>query len=166
MYTIISATNRIGSHTEKVAKQYQKLLKGKNIDSKLFSLKNLNVLEKNSDFFEAESEFLIPAQKFIFIMPEYNGTFPGVLKAMIDISDIKKSWWYKKALLVGVSTGRAGNLRGMDQITSVLNYMKMIVHHDKLPISVIDKVMDDDGTITNKNTLQAINQQLNEFINF
>ncbi|MEJ7676030.1 MAG: NAD(P)H-dependent oxidoreductase [Chitinophagaceae bacterium] len=89
-----------------------------------------------------------------------------VLKAMIDISDIKKSWWYKKALLVGVSTGRAGNLRGMDQITSVLNYMKMIVHHDKLPISVIDKVMDDDGTITNKNTLQAINQQLNEFINF
>ncbi|MGI8582689.1 MAG: NADPH-dependent FMN reductase [Chitinophagaceae bacterium] len=166
MYTIISATNRIGSHTEKVAKQYQKLLKGKNIDSKLFSLKNLNVLEKNSDFFEAENEFLIPAQKFIFIMPEYNGTFPGVLKAMIDISDIKKSWWYKKALLVGVSTGRAGNLRGMDQITSVLNYMKMIVHHDKLPISVIDKVMDDDGTITNKNTLQAINQQLNEFINF
>jgi NAD(P)H-dependent FMN reductase len=166
MYTIISATNRIGSHTEKVAKQYQKLLKGKNIDSKLFSLKNLNVLEKNSDFLQAENEFLIPAQKFIFIMPEYNGTFPGVLKAMIDISDIKKSWWYKKALLVGLSTGRAGNLRGMDQITSVLNYMKMIVHHDKLPISVIDKVMDDDGTITNKNTLQAINQQLNEFINF
>ncbi len=166
MYTIISATNRIGSHTEKVANQYQKLLKGKNIDSKLFSLKNLNVLEKNSDFLQAENEFLIPAQKFIFIMPEYNGTFPGVLKAMIDISDIKKSWWYKKALLVGVSTGRAGNLRGMDQISSVLNYMKMIVHHDKLPISVIDKVMDEDGTITNKNTLQAINQQLNEFINF
>ncbi len=166
MYTIISATNRIGSHTEKVAKQYQKLLKGKNIDSKLFSLKNLNVLEKNSDFLQAENEFLIPAQKFIFIMPEYNGTFPGVLKAMIDISDIKKSWWYKKALLVGLSTGRAGNLRGMDQITSVLNYMKMIVHHDKLPISVIDKVMDDDGTIINKNTLQAIDQQLNEFINF
>jgi len=166
MYTIISATNRIGSHTEKVANQYQKKLKEKNIDSKLFSLENLNVLEKNSDFFEAENEFLIPAQKFIFIMPEYNGTFPGVLKAMIDISDIKKSWWYKKALLVGVSTGRAGNLRGMDQITSVLNYMKMIVYPDKLPISIIDKVMDKDGTITNKNTLQAIDQQLNEFINF
>jgi hypothetical protein len=42
----------------------------------------------------------------------------------------------------------------------------MIVHHNKLPISVIDKVMDEDGTITNKSTLQAIDQQVDEFINF
>jgi hypothetical protein len=42
----------------------------------------------------------------------------------------------------------------------------MIVHHNKLPISVIDKVMDEKGTITNKNTLQAIDQQVDEFINF
>ncbi len=166
MYTIISATNRVGSHTEKVAKQYQNILKEKGIAAKIFSLKNLNVLENNPAFSKAENEFLFPAQKFIFIMPEYNGTFPGVLKAMIDTSDVKKAWWHKKALLVGISTGRAGNLRGMDQITGSLNHMKMIVHHNKLPISVIDKVMDEGGTITNKNTLQAIDLQLDEFINF
>lgn len=166
MYTIISATNRVGSHTENVARQYQNILKEKGIESKIFSLKNLNVLEENLEFSKAENEFLIPAQKFIFIMPEYNGTFPGVLKAMIDNSDVKKAWWHKKALLVGISTGRAGNLRGMDQITGSLNHMKMIVHHNKLPISSIDKVMDESGTITNKNTLQAIDQQLDEFINF
>lgn len=165
MYTIISATNRVGSHTEKVARQYQKILNEKGVDAKIFSLKNLDVLDKNPDFLKAENEFLIPAQKFIFIMPEYNGSFPGVLKAMIDISDIRKAWWGKKALLTGVSTGRAGNLRGMDHITGVLNYIKIVVHPNKLPISVIDKVMDADGTINN-NTLQAIDQQLDEFINF
>jgi NAD(P)H-dependent FMN reductase len=166
MYTIISATNRIGSHTEKVAKQYQEILKAKGIDAKLFSLKDMNVSERNADILKAESEFLIPAQKFIFIMPEYNGSFPGVLKSLIDNSDIKKAWWNKKALLTGVSTGRAGNLRGMDHITGILNYMKMIVHPNKLPISVIDKVMNEEGTITDKNTLLAIDQQVDEFINF
>ncbi len=166
MYTIISSTNRQGSHTEKAAKEYQKLLLEKGIDASIFSLKGLNVLEKNNDFIQAESEYLIPAEKFIFIIPEYNGTFPGVLKAMIDISDIKKAWWYKKALLTGVSTGRAGNLRGMDQLSDVLNHMKMTVHYNKLPISIIDKVMDEDGVITNQSTLQAIHQQLDEFINF
>ncbi|MDB5199650.1 MAG: NADPH-dependent oxidoreductase [Chitinophagaceae bacterium] len=166
MYTIISATNRTGSHTEKVAKQYQEIFKAKGIDANIFSLQNLNVLEKNPGFSKAENEFLIPAQKFIFIIPEYNGSFPGVLKAMIDISDIRKTWWGKKALLTGVSTGRAGNLRGMDHMTGVLNYVKMIVHHNKLPISVIDKVMDAGGTITDKNTLLAIDQQVDEFINF
>ena len=165
MYTIISATNRPGSHTEKVAMQYREILKTKGIEAGIFSLKNLDVLEKNADFSKAEREFLIPAQKFIFIMPEYNGSFPGVLKAMIDISDIRHAWWGKKALLTGVSTGRAGNLRGMDHITGVLNYVKVIVHPNKLPISVIDKVMAADGTI-NSSTLMVINQQLEEFINF
>ncbi|HEV8080087.1 MAG TPA: NAD(P)H-dependent oxidoreductase [Chitinophagaceae bacterium] len=166
MYTIISGTNRIGSHTEKIANQYQQILKAKGIDVKIFFLKNLNVLEKNPDFNKAEKEFLIPAQKFIFIMPEYNGTYPGVLKAMIDISDLKLSWWYKKALLVGISTGRAGNLRGMDHMTAILNHIKMIVHPNKLPISTIDKVMDENGTISNKSTLHAIDTQIDEFINF
>lgn len=166
MYTIISATNRTGSHTEKVAGHYMQIIKEKGIEAKIFSLKNLNVLEKNYDFSKAENEYLIPAQKFIFILPEYNGSFPGVVKAMIDISDIRKSWWGKKALLTGVSTGRAGNLRGMDHMTGILNYIKMIVHHNKLPISVIDKVMDEDGIITDTGTLNAINLQIDEFINF
>ncbi len=38
------------------------------------------------DFLKMENELLIPTEKFIFIIPEYNGTFPGVLKAMIDNS--------------------------------------------------------------------------------
>jgi Predicted flavoprotein len=166
MYTIISATNRIGSHTEKVAKQYREILNAKGIDAKVFSLKDINVSERNADILTAENEFLIPAQKFIFIIPEYNGSFPGVLKSLIDNSDIRNAWWNKKALLTGVSTGRAGNLRGMDHITGILNYMKMIVHPNKLPISVIDKVMNGHGTITDKNTLLAIDQQVDEFINF
>jgi len=166
MYTIISGTNRPGSHTEKVARQYQKIFRAKGIEAKIFSLQGLDVLEKNPDFLKAENEFLVPTQKFIFLTPEYNGSFPGVLKAMIDISDIRKTWWGKKALLTGVSTGRAGNLRGMDHLTGVLNYVRMIVHHNKLPISVIDKVMDEGGTITDKNTLLAIDQQVDEFINF
>lgn len=166
MYTIISGTNRLNSHTEKVAFEYQKFLKDKQVDSIIFSLKNVDVLKKNAAFTSLENKFLIPAKKFIIIMPEYNGTFPGVLKAMIDITEIKNVWAWKKALLTGISTGRAGNLRGMDHITASLQHMNMYVHPNKLPISLIDKVMDDEGVIYNENTLQAINKQLDEFIKF
>jgi chromate reductase, NAD(P)H dehydrogenase (quinone) len=165
MYTIISGTNRIGSHTEKVAAEYQRLLKRKNIDAGVFSLINVDVLNRTPEFLKVEKEILIPTQKFIFILPEYNGTFPGVLKAMIDNSDIKKAWYYKKALLTGVSTGRAGNLRGMDHLSASLHYLKMNVHHNKLPISVINKVMDANGRL-NDETLKVIGEQLVEFINY
>ena len=84
---------------------------------------------------------------------------------MIDNSDIVKVWYHKKALLTGLSTGRAGNLRGMDHLAASLHYLKMNVHHNKLPISVIDKVMDINGRL-NEETLKVIDEQLDEFIKF
>ncbi|MEO9144319.1 MAG: NAD(P)H-dependent oxidoreductase [Ginsengibacter sp.] len=165
MYTIISGTNRTGSHTEKVAEAYQKILKDKSIDAKIFTLEGLDVLHRTPELMKAETEMLIPTQKFIFIIPEYNGSYPGVMKAMIDNSDIYKVWNYKKALLTGVASGRAGNLRGMDHLADTLHYMKMNVFYNKLPISVINRVMDKDGNL-NEETLKAINNQLDEFIAF
>ncbi len=165
MYTIISGTNRSGSHTEKVAEEYKLILKNKNIDATLFSLRGLDMLNRNEAIKKAETEILIPTQKFIFIIPEYNGSYPGILKALIDNSDVKNVWNYKKALLTGVATGRAGNLRGMDHLSDTLHYMKMNVFYNKLPISVIDKVMDAEGHF-NDETLKAINYQIDEFIDY
>lgn len=164
-YAIISGTNRIGSQTEKVAAEYERILKAKSIDATILSLRNVDVLCRTPAFLKIEEEILIPTQKFIFIVPEYNGTFPGVLKAMIDNSDIRKVWHYKKALLTGVSSGRAGNLRGMDHLSASLQYMKMSVHYNKLPISVINQVMGANGRL-NADTLKEIDLQLDQFLDF
>lgn len=166
MYTIISGTNRQDSFTEKISKTYFNMLSEKQIQVKLLSLTGMNVLERDDLFLQIENEYIIPAEKFIFIIPEYNGSYPGVLKAMIDNSDVKKDWWWKKALLTGVSTGRAGNLRGMDHLTGTLQHMKMIVHPNKLPISIVDTLFDKLGIINHSPTSKAINSQLKEFINF
>ncbi|HWK06142.1 MAG TPA: NAD(P)H-dependent oxidoreductase [Puia sp.] len=166
MYTIISGTNRPNSKTLHIAQLYQQLLTQKGQETHLLSLEGLNVLERNPDFEEIERKFLIPAPRFIFISPEYNGSIPGVLKAMFDISDIEKVWWGKKALLTGVSSGRAGNLRGMEHLTGILNYMKVTVHHNKLPISVVHTLLNTDGMIEDPSTLDTINRQLDEFIEF
>ncbi|HEY8397751.1 MAG TPA: NAD(P)H-dependent oxidoreductase [Flavihumibacter sp.] len=165
-YTIISGTNRVGSNTFKIAQQYQSILAAKGIDARLVSLVDLDVSTRNQQIRDLEKEVLIPTTKFIFISPEYNGSIPGVLKSLFDSSDIEKVWWGKKALLTGVSTGRAGNLRGMEHLTGILHYLKMMVHHNKLPISVVNVLLNLDGTIKDEPTLKAINQQLDEFIAF
>ncbi|GAO43317.1 NADPH-dependent FMN reductase [Flavihumibacter petaseus] len=166
MYTIISGTNRPGSNTIKIAAQYQELLKAKGIDAKMISLENLEVGTRNDAIRALEETILIPSEKFIFVSPEYNGSIPGVLKSLFDSSDIQRVWWGKKALLTGVSTGRAGNLRGMEHLTGILHYMKVVVHPNKLPISVVNVLLNLDGTIKDPATLRAIDQQLNEFIAF
>ena len=166
MYIIISGTNRQDSNTKKVAEQYQQLLETKGIKAALISLEDLDVNRRNDDFSELEKTLLIPSQKIIFVSPEYNGSIPGVLKCLIDNSDVRNVWPGKKALLVGVSTGRAGNLRGMEHLTGILHYIKMIVHPNKLPISVVDTLLDNVGQISDPATVAAMNNQLDEFIEF
>ncbi|MHA4807746.1 NADPH-dependent FMN reductase [Flavitalea flava] len=166
MYTIISGTNRPGSNTLSVAAQYRDLLLKKGVEVCLLSLEGLDVLQRNPAYTEIEERLLIPSPKFIFISPEYNGSIPGVLKCLFDISDIQKVWWGKKALLTGVSSGRAGNLRGMEHLTGILHYMKVAVHHNKLPISVIHSLINNNGEITDARTLDSIQLQLDEFIEF
>jgi chromate reductase, NAD(P)H dehydrogenase (quinone) len=164
MYLIISGTNRKGSNTLKVAKEYQRLLKEKSIEASLLSLEGMNLLTRDADFEKIENELIIPIHNYIFISPEYNGSFPGALKLLFDTGKSHAIWWHKKAMLTGVSTGRAGNLRGMDHLSDVLNHVKVMVHHNKLPISSVDKLMDDAGHFTDENTLKVINEQLTEFI--
>jgi chromate reductase len=165
-YTIISGTNRKGSNSVKIARQYKAILEDKGIDATLITLENLDLNHKNPALEKIEKEVLIPSEKFIFILPEYNGSFPGSLKMMIDLSDYKKVWWGKKALLTGVSTGRAGNLRGMDHLSGSLSYLKMAVHPNKLPISSVDKLLNGTETISDVLILGEINNQLDEFIAF
>lgn len=166
MYTIISGTNRPGSNTIKIANQYKELLAAKGIEAEMVSLENLDVSTRNDGIRALENRLLADTEKFIFISPEYNGSIPGVLKSLIDSTDINRVWAGKKALLTGVSTGRAGNLRGMEHLTGILHYVKMMVHHNKLPISVVNVLLNLDGSIKDEPTLAAIDQQLNEFIAF
>jgi chromate reductase, NAD(P)H dehydrogenase (quinone) len=166
MITIISGTNRPESNTEKVARQYARLLETKGVQPRFISLVGLYVQERTDDIKSLEQEMLISTGKFIFISPEYNGSIPGVLKSFIDNTDIRKVWPGKKALLTGVSTGRAGNLRGMEHLTGILHYLKVHVYHNKLPISSVDKLMNASGEITDPHTLAAIDTQLDEFLAF
>jgi chromate reductase, NAD(P)H dehydrogenase (quinone) len=166
MITVISGTNRPGSNTLKIAEFYCDLLKKKGEDARLLSLEGLDVQERNNEIRKIEKEVLIPSDRFIIVAPEYNGSIPGVLKSLIDNTDIEKVWWGKKALLTGVSTGRAGNLRGMEHLTGILHYVKVVVHPDKLPISVVDKLLNGTGRITDQGTIEAMEKQVDAFLDF
>ncbi|MCE2833924.1 MAG: NADPH-dependent FMN reductase [bacterium] len=162
--TIISATNRAGSNTLRVARQIEGMLLERGVRAGLLTLEGLDLNGRTETLYRIERELLFPARKFIFVAPEYNGSYPGSLKTMIDLTDIKQAWWGKKAMLTGVSTGRAGNLRGLEHLTGTLNYLKVTVLPNRLPISVVDKLMDADGVIRDESTLAAMSAQIDEFL--
>lgn len=168
MITLVSGTNRPDSWTRKVVEVYKNQLELSGVEYQILDLmhlpKNLFNIEmygkKDVEFAELEAKILFPTTKYVFVIPEYNGSFPGVLKLLIDGSDVKKSFHNKKAALVGVSDGRAGNLRGMDDLTNVLNHMKINVLHCKIPVSSVSKQFDENGEFNASETLSLIQHQI------
>jgi chromate reductase len=152
--------------TLRTAKLYHKLLSERTDNVQLLSLENKQVWERGAAMMAMEKQYLVPAQKFVFIMPEYNASFPGVLKVMIDNSDVKKCWWFKKAMLVGLSDGRAGNIRGLEHMTAILHYLKVHVLYNKVLLSKINDEIDKKGALLKPETELLIIEQVEDFLKF
>ncbi len=175
MTTLFVGTNRVGSNSQLVAEFYSKRLKLHNITHQLFNLRDMpqdlltNEMyhtNSNNAMVTIQESILKPTQKYIFIIPEYNGSIPGTLKAFIDASDIPACFYGKKACLIGVAAGRAGNLRGMDHFTNILNHIKIDVHHLKIPISAVENHLNDHNEIITEEIINLIDQQILEFQKF
>lgn len=167
MTTIIAGTDRKDSMTRRVAAYYRALLLQKGVDPvELLSLEGIGVENRSERFLDVEERILVPTERFVIVMPEYNGSFPGILKLLMDQSDIKRVWWHKKAMLVGVADGRAGNLRGLDHMTNILNYLKVQVFWNKVPISRIGDELSEAGDFVQPATRKTVEEQVSGFLSF
>lgn len=180
MITVIQATNRPDSNSEFVSRHIGQLLgelyKG---DIGYVSMVHLpsDILSANPYDLESlpeklkitQDQWMIPAEKFIWILPEYNGSFPGVLKLYIDALSVRKrdeTFKLKKSMLIGIATGRSGNIRGMDHLTGILLHLKSVIYPRLLPISKVSELMDEGGRINHEPTLKTLEDHLKGFISF
>jgi len=173
MTLIVSATNRLNSNTLILSKYYQKILNQKGVEAQILSLTDLpdnlivtDLYKKRSDAFLPFQELIDKAGKIIFIIPEYNGSFPGILKVFIDACDYPNSFRNKKAALVGHSSGKYGNIRGIDHFTGICHYTGMEVMPLKIHITYISKELDENGDLTDPNTVKFSHEQIDKFIEF
>lgn len=173
MITLISGTNRVHSLTEKFSRIYFDLLKEKYTNVRFFNLTQLppSIIEMEvydnipNELNKIQVEIFEASSKFIFIIPEYHGSMPGILKLLLDVMDAKKAFQNKKAALVGISTGRAGNLRGMDHLGAILQHMGVTVMPYLLPVSRVQDEFTDLHSLTEP-TLKVVNRHIDELLEF
>ena len=173
MITIIAGTNRPQSKTLTLANYYYNALNQRGISSEIISLTELPPDFIISDLYGKRSEMFMPIQekvsagsKFLFVVPEYNGGFPGILKTFIDGCTFPDSFYGKKAALTGVSSGKYGNIRGIEHFTGICHYIHLHVMPLRLHIPAIDKEFDQHGNLFKEDTLRFVNQQIEQFIAF
>jgi NAD(P)H-dependent FMN reductase len=173
MITVISGTNRPKNNSILVARNYVKKIEDQGIDSVLLNLEDVpDSFYFSSPYGETPSSFeqildktILSSTHIVFVVPEYNGGFPGILKLFIDTLP-PSIWNGKKAALVGVATGRSGNQRGLDHLTGVLHYLKMEVLSAKPLLSSIHKFLTANGELKNDEYNALLEDQLEKFRSF
>ena len=174
MITIVVGTNRKNSVSRQVADYYQGILNEKGAESQIVDLVDLpadfttNALYENngkSPAFNTIREKVQASDKLVFVVPEYNGSFPGILKAFIDGLKYPEGIRDKKGALIGVSSGVQGGVFAMSHLTDIFNYLGMHVLAVKPKLAGIEKNFED-GKITNKLYNQLLNDQAEKLISF
>lgn len=175
MYVIVSSTNRKNSVTRKISGIYQNLLSEMGVESSLIDLYDLpqdyifSALYDNggkNEEFNPHREVMAKATKFIFVVPEYNGSFPGVLKAFIDGLKFPTTFTDKKSALVGLSSGQQGAGLALSHLTDILNYCGTHVLAFKPKLSNIDDNMDMTEKMLSDKYLSYLKRQAEQFVKF
>ncbi len=131
---IIVGTNRPNSMSRKIAEYYQGILQQLHAPSIILDLVNLpddftvSALYGNTgknEAFNNLKSLLEQTDKFVFVVPEYNGSYPGVLKAFIDGLPYPNSFSNKKAALVGLSSNMQGAAIALSHLNDVFSYLGM-----------------------------------------
>lgn len=175
MITVIAGTNRRSSLTSRFTGIYTSLLQEQSTPVQMLDLADMPSETLMADVYEnghkpaaiqhLQDTFFVPAEKFVFIFPEYNGSVPGALKLLIDSLDPRAAFSGKKASLIGIASGRAGNLRGLDHLTAILHHMNVSVMPFLLPISRVQAEFDGDEALR-ENTMKLANEHIRRTLLF
>ncbi len=173
MIVIISSTNRSESVSSSLAKYIQSELSTLTQEEiKIINLQDLpsDIISsalygnKNPQFDELKN-IIQSADKLYFVIPEYNGSFPGVLKVFIDGLEFPGGVQGKKAAMIGLSAGVLGGALGLSHFTDVLNYLNCSVYATKPRLTGITKIFDG-SQISDTFVRNLVTEQLKGFIAF
>ncbi|MCI6609764.1 MAG: NAD(P)H-dependent oxidoreductase [Ezakiella sp.] len=152
LYIVGSLTKN--SINKKIAEELQK-----NAGGEIFTLENIPLfsedLEKENVPAVAElREKVLEADRIVFVSPEYNYTFSGVMKNTIDwlsrpYGDNKPAIIGKKAAICGGSTSFFGPVRMRKDLFTLLSLLGMNVSSAELYVSA-DKITKEWDEATSK----------------
>jgi NAD(P)H-dependent FMN reductase len=102
------------------------------------------------------------ADAIVIVSPEYNHSFPGLLKHVLD--SCLKEYVHKAAGIVGVSAGIFGGARAIEHFQPVLRELGLVSIFWDVNFGRVDKVFDSNGELLDRAYIARTDKFLSELI--
>jgi NAD(P)H-dependent FMN reductase len=110
----------------------------------------------------AFSEKMVMADALVIVTPEYNHSFPGLLKHVLD--SCLKEYIHKAAGIVGVSAGPFGGVRAIQDLLPVIRELGLVNIFWDVNFGVVNKVFEESGRLVDQAFVNRADKFLNELV--
>jgi NAD(P)H-dependent FMN reductase len=98
----------------------------------------------------------------IIVTPEYNHSFPGLLKHALDMC--LKEYIHKAVGICGVSAGPMGGSRVIESLLPVMRELGLVTIFEDINFGKIGGLFDERGNLLDENFVRRVDSFLNELI--
>ncbi len=102
------------------------------------------------------------ADAFFIVTPEYNHSFPGTLKRMLD-SELQ-NYIHKPVAFAGVSNGIFGGARAIESLVNTVREMGMVATFSDVYFPQVQNLFDERGEIIDDGYIRRIERGFTELI--
>jgi NAD(P)H-dependent FMN reductase len=170
---LISGTNRPNSNAMKITRVLEREYRALDATVDVYSLADLPPEVFSPTSYAAKPAAFVPVQQRVLaarglhiVTPEYNGSFPGVLKYFIDMLKFPESFDRKPVAFVGESAGIWGGLRSVEQLQMVFGYRNSHIYPDRVFIPGVTSKLDADGNVIDPSIADRLKLQVAGFAKF
>ena len=150
---IILGTAREGRQTEKVANfMLQETQKLEGVETEILDVRDFRIpATDNPGLSEPEKRlagYVLRADGFIWVVPEYNHAYPGELKMMLDM--LYKEYRGRAVGICGVSGGGLGGVRMVESLRLLAINFHMVPIGEAVYFSNVQDLFDEQGNMTDE----------------
>ncbi|MBC7783967.1 MAG: NAD(P)H-dependent oxidoreductase [Burkholderiales bacterium] len=170
MILIISGTNRPGANALKITEILRSHYAQIGADAEIYSLSEMpqeifdaGSYAKKPQAWLAVQQRVLDAAGLHIVTPEYNGSFPGILKYFIDMLKFPESFEAKPVAFVGEAAGIWGGIRAVEQLQGVFGYRNAHMLPERVFIPGIAGKLDAAGKLTDESVNDRLKSQAAAF---
>ncbi len=171
--TIIIGTNRAGSQSLRVGKRMAERYTEQGCDVTIVDLAELpfellspGAYKDRPEGFHKFVDPVVEADGLLIIVPEYNGSYPGVLKLFIDMWPYPDAFDKRPVAFVGIAAGPWGGLRSVEHLQGVFGYRNAFMFPERLFLPNIYKELDENADCTTPLLKELVESQVKNFVAF
>jgi len=147
---VVLGTSRQGRASENVARYvFEQASQRSDLTTELIDIRNIRLSIDDAGEAIKDAEFsatVTRADGLILVVPEYNHSFPGLLKHVLDTN--LEEYIHKAAGVCGVSAGPFGGARMIQSLLPVLRELGLVAISTDAYFGSVGKLFDSSGRIT------------------